>query len=166
MTSTSAVPDVIGYLVDLFTADATLGAASPPVTIRCGPQLSGDFPQLALFVAVDDPTAMLRGDNITGAVSNQVWVGPGARKRDEQLSVHCTAEAWSGEVNARAAMLSVYGILSAVEVLLHTNVYLGGASQVVELPGSTGHTLRWLQGEGGLAAHIQFRIDVKARIGS
>lgn len=170
MSSTTAVPATIGYLVDTFTAASTLGAGTPPVAVYCGPQLSGDFAQLALYVAVDDPTAMLRGNDLTGASSNQQWVGSGAtRKKDEQLSVFCTAEAWSGDVGTRAAMVAVYGIVAAVEDVLRLNATsgsLGGTAQLLELPGSTGHSLRWLQGEKGIAAHVLFRIDFKARIGS
>jgi hypothetical protein len=159
MAATSQVPTVIGYLVDTFTAAATLGAATPPVSVRCGPQLSGDFSQLALFVGVDDPTQ----STPTAATSDQTWVGMGARARDEQLSVFCTAEAWSGETTTRDAMDAVYGIVAAVETLLLADVYMGGLA-LFEAPGSTGHTLKWQQGEGGLAAHVSFRIDVKARL--
>jgi hypothetical protein len=160
---TSAVPSVIGYLIDTFTAASTLGAASPPVTVFCGPQLSGDFALLALYVGVDDPTFAATGSAVTGAESNQTWVGMGARARDEQLSVFCTAEAWSGETTTRAAMTAVYGIVAAVETILRADVYMGGLA-LFEAPGSTGHTLKWQQGEGGLAAHVSFRIDAKARL--
>jgi len=164
MPSTSQVPAVIGYLIDTFTAAATLGAASPAVSIRCGPELSGDFSQFALFVGVDDPTLIEQGSPPTGATSNQTWVGMGARTRDEDLSIYCTAEAWSGDTGIRAAMDAVYGIVAAVETLLLADVYMGGFA-LFEAPGSTGHTLKWQQGEGGLAAHVSFRIDAKARLG-
>jgi hypothetical protein len=163
MISSSAVPAVIGYLLDKFTADTNLGAASPAVAVRCGPELSGDFSQLALFVGVDDPTLLPAGGAPTGATSDQTWVGLGARARDEQLSVFCTAEAWSGETGTRAAMDAAYGIVAAVETSLFTDVSLGGQT-LFQFHGSTGHTFRWEQGEGGLAAHVLFRIDCKARL--
>jgi hypothetical protein len=163
VSGTSAVPAVIGYLVDTFTAASTLGAAATPVSIRCGPELSGDFSQLALFVGVDDPTLSPSSPPVA-ATSNQTWVGMGARARDEDISIFCTAEAWSGETCTRAAMTAVYGIVASVEALLAADVYLGGMA-LFQAPGSTSHTLKWLQGEGGLAAHVSFRIDAKARLG-
>jgi hypothetical protein len=164
VTGTSAVPAVIGYLIDTFTAASTLGTAATPVSIRCGPELSGDFSQLALFVGVDDPTLIEAGSAATAATSNQTWVGMGARARDEDISIFCTAEAWSGETGTRAAMTAVYGIVAAVETLLAADVYLGGMA-LFQAPGSTSHTLKWLQGNDGLAAHVSFRIDAKARLG-
>lgn len=160
---TSQVPAVIGYLIDTFTAAATLGQATPPVSVRCGPELSGDFTQLTLFVGVDDPTSLEQGSPPTGATSDQAWVGMGARARDEDLTVYCTAEAWSGDTGTRAAMNAAYGVVAAAEALLLADVSMGGLA-LYQAPGSTGHTLKWQQGEGGLAAHVTFRISAKARL--
>ena len=160
---TSQVPNVIGYLIDTFTAAATLGQATPAVSVRCGPELSGDFSQLVLFVGVDDPTSLEQGTPPTGATSEQVWVGMGARARDEDLSVYCTAEAWSGDTGTRVAMVAAYGIVAAAEAVLLADVSMGGLA-LYQAPGSTGHALRWQQGEGGLAAHVTFRIAAKARL--
>jgi hypothetical protein len=165
MAATSQVPTVIGYLVDTFTAAATLGTATPAVAVRCGPALSGDFSLLSLSIGVEDPATVENGDTVNGASSDQTWVGMGARTRDEDLVVFCVAEAWTGDSgDTRAAMVAVYGILAAVENLLGADTYLGGLS-LFQNPGSTGHTLKWRQGQGGLAAFVPFRIAVKSRLG-
>jgi hypothetical protein len=161
---------MVGWLVDTFTADATLGAAPTPVAIFCGPVLSGTFPPLALYVATDDPYALAVGGTITGATSNQQWVGQGgAQKRSEPLSIYCTAEAWSGDPGTRGALVAVYGIVAAVEDILRTTARTtvgGPTANILEVTGSTGHTLQWVPGPNGLAAHVKFRIDVTARIGA
>lgn len=158
---------MVGWLIDTFTAASTIGVAG--VAVHCGPDLTGDFSPLALYVAVNDPAALATGNSIDGATSNQNWVGAGSRKKDEQLSVYCTAEAWTGDTGTRAAMVACYGIVAAAEDILRTQATgtgLGGAAQIVEIPGSTGHTLRWIQAASGLAAHVLFRVDVHARIGT
>ena len=161
--TTSRVPDVVGWLVDTFTAAVTVGGATPPVSVFCGPVLTGDFAQLALWVGSQDPP-LDNTQSIVAATSNQTWVGLGARARDEDLTVWCYAEAWSGDTTTRDALTAVYGIVAAVEDILRLDANLGGNVQYIN-PGSTGHVLKWRPGSGGLGCGIQFQIVARARIG-
>lgn len=166
MASTSQMPVVIGYLLDTFAASNTLGAATPPVAVFCGPEVTENFSQLALWVGVDDPVAAENGDRVNAGTSDQEWAGIPARLRNETMSVFCIAEAWSGDIGTRAAMTSAYGIVAAVETILLANVGLGDSTgRTWQFPGSTSHEFSWAQGRGGIAAHVSFRIDAKVRIG-
>lgn len=162
MADYSCVPAVVTYLVNTFTAASTLGAASPPVVVRTGPQL-GSFAPLVLWVAIDDPYGT-QGGVPAGAHSEQEWAGMPARLRNEVVDIYCCAEAWSGGTDTLTAMNAAYGITAAVETLLLADVGLGG-NVLFEFPGFTGADLRWHQGDGGCAAQVLFRIAVKARLG-
>src|SRR5215467_14552330 len=106
-TVTSRVPALIDYLVNLFTIAGTLGAANPPVTIYDGPATTELDAPLKLFVGWTDP------DNPageTGADSQQTWAALGRLGRNEQVTIHCCAEAWSGSDSIQAMRLAVTGI--------------------------------------------------------
>lgn len=164
--ATSVVPAVINYMVTTFTAANTLGAATPPVSIRLGPFLTQAFSQLTLWVGIDDPYGTQPGTP-TGAVHDQVQVGMPSGWRDETASIFCCAEAWSGSTDTLTALNAAYGILAAAENVLRINVGLGDSTgRRWQFPGVTGGTLRWHQGEGGAAAQVLFRVDYKARIGA
>jgi hypothetical protein len=158
--ATSRVPDVIGWLVDTCAAAATLGAATPPVQIRCGAEVTSGFTPLALWVGLDNPTPL---DTVTlGAESTQTRAGYGTN-RDEALIVYCCAEAWSGDTDSRGALTAAYGITSAVETIVRANPTLGGFAMLAD-PGPTGYRLLWHQGEGGAAARVQFQIAANAAV--
>ena len=159
--TTSRVPDVVGWLVDTFTAAATVGGATPPVSVFCGPALTGDFAKLALFVGVDDPDLLEQGQPLIAATSDQTWPAYGTQVRDENLTVNCVAEAWSGDTDTRAAMTAVYGIVAAVETLLRADVTMGG---LVMTSSSTGEGFRWRQGPGGICAYVPLRVEAQAAI--
>src|SRR5258708_39969061 len=115
MTVTSRVPALIGYLVDLFTADATIGAATPPVTVYDGPATTGLDPPLKLFIGLTDP------DNPAAepaADSQQSWAALGRRGPDEQVTIHSCAEAWSGADDIRTMRVAASGTCAAVETLM------------------------------------------------
>lgn len=162
--STSAVPGTLTYLVSTFTAAATIGKATPPVTVIFGSNTVNEWPQLALFVGCDDPNA---DPFMTGATSTQEWVGPGNRKRNEHLSIRCCAQVWTGNANpdVSAVITTAYGIVSAVEDLTRVDANLGGNVLFTE-PGVTNLELRHGFYKEGPMAQVLFSIDCFARIGS
>lgn len=157
---TSRVPAVIDYLVAAFTAAATLGAAADPVTVYDGPALSGATPQLVLWVGLDDPDA--EGYTVA-AETDSAWAALGAQARNEQITVHCVALAWSGDRIVKTARDQAFGIVGAVETLLRADVMLGGtlvSGQCQVIVGS----LRQGQSDNGAVAQVPFRIDAFSRI--
>ena len=116
----SNVPALIDYLVELFTADATLGQATPPVTVFDGPPVTEESPFLVLYVGLQDPD----NEGIETAASfTQVRGDMGTATRTEDTTVHCVAEAWSGS-DGGTVMSTVraqaFGILAAVEALIRS----------------------------------------------
>lgn len=158
--ATSRVPAVIGWLVDTFTTDPTLGGASPAVRVGCGIDMTGVFSPLVLWVGLDNPNP--QDLVLTGATSTQVRAGYGTNK-DEALIVYCCAEAWSGDTDTRTALTAVYGIVAAAETIVRANPTLGGYAMLAD-PGTTGYSLLWHQGEGGAAARVQFQIAANAAV--
>ena len=160
-TVTSRVPALIDYLVTLFTNDVTLGAATPPVTIYDGPNTTELDPFLKLYVGLSDP------DNEAAepaADSTQDWASLGRRGRDEIVTIHCCAEAWSGTDTIQTVRLSAYGILAAVETLMQADTTQFGGNVLMPFPGAT--NLALLQNNaGGAIARVQFDLTFKSRIG-
>jgi hypothetical protein len=90
-TITSRLPALIDYLFNLWTADVTLGGASPPVRVFDGPTTTRDPAPLQLYVGLSDPdnqAAEPAGD------TQQTWAAIGRQARDETTTVHCAA--WPG----------------------------------------------------------------------
>ena len=163
MTVTSRIPAAIDYLVTTFKASALLGAASPPVAVYDGPLATAAPDQAQLWVGVDDPDTTAA---VTSADSTQTWAGLGHLAKNEQLSIRCTAQAWSGGDDVRTARQAVYAIMSAVETVVLADATLGGA---VTVPGNaevSAGTLLQLTGSGGAVARVVFEITAQARIGN
>lgn len=160
MTLTSRVPAVINYLVTLFTNDATLGAADPAVAVYDGPVVTDAPEQLILWVGMDDPDSE---EAPIGAESESEWGSLGALARNEQITVHCVAEAWTGSTDVATARVSAFNIVAAVETLLRADVSLGGT-----LPSGwcevTGMQLRQNNVQQGAVARVAFNINCRARI--
>lgn len=160
MTTTSRVPAVIDYLVTTFTAASTLGAATPPVAVYDGPVVTDAPAQLILWVGMDDPDSE---EAPISAESESEWGSLGALARNEQITVHCVAEAWSGPDDVRAMRVAAFGIVAAVETLLRADVSLGGT-----LPSGwcevTGMQLRQNNVTQGAVARVAFHINCRARI--
>lgn len=159
MTLTSRVPAVLDYLVAAFTAAATLGAATPPVAVYDGPVATDAPEQLTLWVGMDDPDSE---DAPAAAESESQWAALGNLAQDEEITVYCVAEAWSGDTDVRTIRLAAYGIVAAVETLLRADATLGGT-----LPSGwcrvTGRRLRQNNVQTGAAARVAFRIDCWCR---
>lgn len=164
--TTSRIPAVIDYLVSACTVAATLGAATPPVSVIDGPMVTADPGPLALWIGVDDIDP---GTTQPAAASGtQDWAGLGRMARNERLTIHCVAQAWSGNDDVRSLRVAAAGIVSAVEDLVRGDVSLGGT---VSTPGNAGVTsAEWRQGPGlvstrGMAVRVMFEITAQARIG-
>lgn len=160
MTTTSRVPAVLDYLVTTFTAAVTLGAANPPIAVYDGP-IDTDAPaQMILWIGMDDPDST---EAPIGAESETEWGSLGALAVNEQLTIHCVAEAWGGADDVKAIRTAAYGIVAAVETLLRADVNLGGT-----LPSGwcrvTGSQLRQNNVAEGAVARVSFHIDCQARI--
>lgn len=159
----SRVPQVIDYLVTLFQAAATLGQATPSVDVIDGPKVTADPGPLALWVGVDDISP---GATPAAATSTQQWQqGLGRTMRVETLSVHCVAQAWSGNDDVRTLRVAAAAIVSAAEDLVRADPSLGGTLPGVKDAGVT--QADWRQGPTarGMAAQIIFTIDASAIIG-
>lgn len=162
MTVTSRVPALLAYLVTLFTNDATIGQATPPVTVFDGPAATLLDAPLKLYVGLSDPdneAAELAAD------SQQSWAALGRRGRDEITTIHCCAEAWSGVDDVATLRTAAAGIVAAVEVLMQADATQFGGNALFPDPGIT--ALAWLQNStaNGVIVRVQFDLVFKSRIG-
>jgi hypothetical protein len=163
VTVTTRVPAVIDYLVTTFQAASTLGQATPPVAVFDGPAVTSDPAPLQLWVGVYDPDSE---DAQIAANTEQSWAGLGHMAKNEQLSVRCTAVAWSGTDDVRTVRLSCAAIVAAVETLVLADATLGGT---VTVPGNANVTGgEWWQNTTtrGAIVQLRFEITAQARIGN
>lgn len=163
-TVTSRIAPLIDYLVNLFTNDATLGQALAPntVTVLDGPQVTEADAFLKLYVGLADPdnqAAELAGDSV------QEWAGMGRRGRNEIVTVHCCAEAWSGDNNVQVARDAVMGIVAAVETLMQADSTQFGGNVLFPDPGITSVSLSQNNTSKGAIARAPFDLIFKSRIG-
>lgn len=162
MTVTSRLPALIDYLVTLFSGDPTLGTASPPVTIFDGTVTTMADSPLKLSVGLSDPDST--GPDPAGE-SQQSWAAMGRRARDEDVTLHCVAEAWSGADDVKGARAAVYGIVSAVEVLCQADTTQFGGNALYPNPGLTSAALLQDDTTRGQYAQVRFDLVFKSRIG-
>jgi len=162
MTVTSRIPALISYLVTLFQGAATLGQASPAVTVFDGPATTGLDAPLKLFVGLQDP------DSTTAeraAESVQEWAALGRLGRNEEITIHCCAEAWAGTDDLATVRTSVTGIVAAVEVLMQSDTTQFGGNALFPDPGITALALMQNNTQQGAVARLAFDLVFKARIG-
>jgi hypothetical protein len=162
VTVTSRIPALLDYLVTLFTNSALLGQAVPPVTVYDGPPTTGLDAPLSLYVGLSDP------DNAgaePAADSQQQWGAIGRLGRDEQVTVHCCAEAWAGTDDMRTVRLSATGIVAAVEQVMQADTTQFGGNVLFPDPGITALNLMQNNTQTGAVARVAFDLTFKARIG-
>lgn len=162
MTVSSRLPVLIDYLVNLFTNDSTLGQASSPVAVYDGPVTTAAPAQLVLWVGLTDP------DNDAAepaGESQQEWAAIGRRGRNETVTIHCVAEAWSGAEDVRTVRVAAYGIVSAVETLMQADTTSFGGNVLFPDPGISVMQLSQITTERGPIARVQFDLVFKSRIG-
>lgn len=161
-TVTSRIPALTDYLVNLFTSDATLGAATPPVAIYDGPPTTELDPPLKLYIGWTDP------DDTTGeagAESQQDWASIGRRARSEIVTIHCCAEAWSGIDDIKAMRTAAAGITAAVEVLMQADTTQFGGNVLYPMPGLTNVSTPQNNTPMGSLARQTFDLIFMCRIG-
>ena len=158
--ATSQIPALIDYLVNLFTSAATLGQATPPVTVFDGPQTTAAAYPLVLWVGLDDPDT----DQVapSAAASEQEWAALGRLGRNEITTIHCVAEAWTGADDIKGMRTAVFGIVAAAETLVRSDPFTGVA--LFPDPGVTGLELRQNNPTSGSQARVSFQIVFKSRI--
>ena len=161
-TVTSRVPALMDYLVNLFTTASTIGAATPPVTVIVGMQVTELDALLKLYVGWTDPDAT--GGEV-GAVSQQKWAALGRLGRDEQVTIHCCAEAWSGTDTLQPVRLAVTGITAAVEALMQADTTQFGGNVLFPDPGFTNVSLPQDLLTPGSIARQTFDLIFRCRIG-
>lgn len=162
MTVTSRVPALLDYLVALFTGDATIGQATPPVTVYDGPPVTALNTPLTLYVGLTDPDS----DTVEPAAeSQQSWAAVGRRGRNEIVTVHCVAEAWSGTDTVSVVRASAAGIVAAVETLLQADTTQFGGNVLFPDPGMA--AVSWSQNttDHGTIVRAAFDLVFKSRIG-
>jgi hypothetical protein len=159
--TTSRIPALIDYLVTTFTNAATLGQATPPVTVYDGPQTTEAPASLVLWVGLDDPDT----DQVapSAAASQQEWAGLGKQARNEISTIHCVAEAWTGADDIKGMRTAAFAIAGAVEDIVRTDPFSGLA--LFPDPGVTGMELRQNNTQSGSQARVSFQIAFKSRIG-
>jgi hypothetical protein len=178
--TTDCIPLVISYLLAAAAASASLGAATPPVTIIDGQP------------ATTEPLTM----NPSG-LTQWLWIGsqgyapPGqiaeaatgqqgfsffdqARTRDNQIDILCAAEAAAGDMSVADARNGAFAVMAAVELMLR-----GSPGTVPASPGdaSMGGLVQWSEVTGpielaqgqltqGADALVKFRVTAFVRLTS
>jgi hypothetical protein len=161
------------YLITLFTNAPTLGGATPPVTIFDGPAVTGLDAFLKLYVGLTDPDNIANGE--PGATSQQTWGALGRFGRNEQVTIHCCAEAWSGyegtPTTAEATSgiqtmrLAATGITAAVEALMQADTTQFGGNVLMPDPGLTNVSLPQTSTTAGILVRQTFDLIFRCRIG-
>jgi hypothetical protein len=151
----SAVPGAVRAISYALTS--ALGAN---VAVIVGPGNTDD-PDLngLVMVGVDDADEASYAHAVTGS---QSWAQLGGMYRDETFAVHCVAVAWNGDTDTLAAMDSVYSLLGAITQALVNDATLQGA--LLYAPGITAQSLKFASDDSGVAAHLTFDVECRARI--
>jgi hypothetical protein len=157
--NTTLLPATVDYLVALFKAAATIGAATPPVEVIDGPMPNAGTLPLALWVGVDDLLAASNGEATTAADSEKTRAT--TTQWEEQITVYCVAAAWTGnEQNGYSALrAAAAGIVSAVETIVAADAAAAPATS--QNPGVTAG--KWQQRPyNGLQVFVPFEIAYRA----
>jgi hypothetical protein len=164
VTVTSRLPVLIDYLTALFTNAATLGQATPPVTVYDGPPTTAFDAALSLYVGLDDalsdqpPTAATSEQSLSGGLD------PG--KRQELVTIYCAAVVWFGTDDMRTVRTAAFQILAAAEDLVRTDAaHFGGNADLAD-PGVSGIALTQNNTQQGAVAQAAFTITFRSFIGT
>jgi hypothetical protein len=164
VTVTSRLPALIDYLVALFTAAPTLGAAAAPATVTVfdGPATTELDPLLALYVGLsdpDNPAAETAGNTV------QSWAALGRLGRNETSTIHCCAQAWAGTDDMKTVRVQATGIVAAVEVLMQSDTTQFGGNVLFPQPGLSVTSLAQNNTDRGAIARVAFDLIFQSRIG-
>ena len=167
MTTTSQIPAVIDYLVAACTASPSLGGASPQVYVFDGPQppVATQGLQRVLWIGADPANL-----GVMTAESVQAWpVMDHARTKDEDGTITCAAQHWSGDTHNKVHRDGAAAIVAAVELLLRGDKLTaspGDASMGGLAMWSAVEEFQWYprQVAGGMAMLVVFKIMYRARL--
>lgn len=169
MTTTSQVPAVIDYLVTACQASPQLGASpTAPVIVIDGPEETADTLAEPLHLWIGWDQEATGGPD---AEATQDWpVMDHARTRDENGTITCTADAWSGDTRMKTQRDSCAAIVAAVELLLRGDTLTGGPGDasmggLVMWSGVAG-PFQWVprQTADGAGCSCVFRVTYRARL--
>ena len=123
------IPAVTDYLMAQCTASVLLGeSATAPVRVIDGPPVTGDelAEQNLLYIGWDAVTGSPSGGTLA-ADATQLWpFSDKARTRDEDASIVCTADAWTGGTVMQDARNACLAIVHGVDLLLRGDPSAGG----------------------------------------
>ena len=154
------LPALIAYLVAEFQAAATLGQATPPVAIYDGPPVTGLDAPLKLYVGLTDPDNEAAEE---AGTFDQSRIDLGMAAREENISIRCVAEAWSGTDDMATIRANAFGISAAVEALVRADGTFGAPQGTITAnPGVTGGVLLQNATSTGAVARIVFSINFRA----
>jgi hypothetical protein len=169
VTTTSRIPAVTDYLVTQCKASALLGANPvAPVRVIDGPAVTADTlaEPLHLWIGWDQATG-----SGAGADAVQMWpVLDHARTRDEEGTVVCTADAWSGDTTSKTQRDACAAIVAGVEVLLRGDPNAGGPGDAsmggLVLWSGVAGPFEWYprQSPEGAGCACVFRVTYRARL--
>jgi len=151
----SKVPALLDYLVGAFQAAATLGQATPPVTVYDGPPTTAADDKLKLYVGLTDPDSE---DAEEAAVWTQTRIDLAAGRR-EDTTVRCAAEAWSGDDTISAVRHSASAIVAAVETLVRANGDQFGGNATFVPANAAAYTLTQNNTSTGAICRITFDLQ-------
>lgn len=171
MTLTSSVPDVIDYLLAQCLASASLGAATPPVEIIDGPQVTDDSltEGQRLWVGHDAVNGGATQSSQAGTAPQRFAFLDQARTRDEYNGqVVMTAQDWSGDSAIKTHRDACKTLVGAVETMLRGSPPLGpgDASMGGLVQWSEVVSLEWYQeqNQSGAWAACVFKISYYRRL--
>ncbi|MCX5201046.1 hypothetical protein OG897_06165 [Streptomyces sp. NBC_00237] len=154
--ATSAVPGAITALLGILRAAPALAE----VEVLDGPPV-GDMADADLVVVGWAPGAD------TAAELVQDFAYAGARRRDEELSISCWVESWSGDLEIGPRRERAFALLAVVEDAIRAS---GGAPEAPTLGGTvlwshlTRAALQQFTTDQGVRAGIAFTVSCRARI--
>lgn len=166
MTTTSAVPAVIDWLVNAAQNSPLLGQASPAVSVFDGvqpPAVTQSLPRV-LWIGADAPNP-----DAVFADAAQSWpLLDNARTKDEDGTVTCSAQHWSGDPSVKVHRDGAAAIVAGVEQLLRGNgrtgpgdATMGGLAQWSGTDVGQWHTR---QLAGGVAVLVTFTVVYRVRL--
>lgn len=166
MTTTSQVPAVIDWLVNAATVSTSLGAANPPVSVFDGPQPPAATQALeqVLWVGCDP----MQPDTVAADLVQSWPVMDHARTKDEDGTLVCAAQHWSGDPSVRTHRDGAFAIAGAVELLLRGDGRTGPGDAsmggLVMWSGVDAGEMYTRQIAGGVAVLLVFKIVYRARL--
>jgi hypothetical protein len=153
VTYSSSVPAAIAALLAAFTASASLGAATPPVQVRDGWQLT----QLEATEGVAVGYAPSPNQAVVTGTATPEGLGTGPDR--ERYAVMCTAEVLDGTGDITAARTRAYQLHAACGAAIAADHTLGQTVlRAVPGPGS----LTQQQTTRGALARVVFPVTIDA----